>query len=206
MSRQTHYSLEGAAAVSSDVTIRYADSPRVFGAIVVPQRAAMAARVGEDVFRAALEQVPRAMREEYEGVRADTWCSTDTAEEVTRTVARVAGVDAHTLTDASVHEAITGTVGFLWRALLRLTDDYALLRRAPMFYARSFDRGALSGERTGKGRAELLLEGWPHVPDLHGVAIAAGVRAVLELAGRAEVKVGWRREGEDARFDLGWRV
>ncbi len=189
-----------------DVTIRYADAPRVFGALVVPQRAGLVARFGEDVLRRALERIPRDEREEYEAVRADTWCRSATVESVVVEVARGGGVDVRALTDETIHEVVRGTVGKLWRVLMTMTSDLTLLSRTPMFYARSYDRGSLTGERVAPGRAELVLEGWHDVPELQAIGIAAGVRAVMELAGRAEVRVVWRRDGELARFDVTWRV
>jgi hypothetical protein len=189
-----------------DVSIRFVDSPRVFGALVVPQRAALVARVGEDVFARALASVPREERDEYVATRVDTWCRGSSIEHVVTELARASGIDARDLTDASVAVAIAGNVAKLWRALMVVTSDDALLRRTPMFYARSYDRGSLSGERVAPGRAELVLEGWPNVPELQAVGIAAGVRTVLTLARRPEVRVDWHRDGELARFDVTWRV
>jgi len=75
-----------------------------------------------------------------------------------------------------------------------------------MCYARTYDRGSLSADRTAPGRAAFELAGWADVPELHCVAIAAGVRAVLELAGRADVQVMFERDAERARFAVTWRV
>lgn len=188
-----------------DVTIRYLDAPRVFGALVVPQCKEIIARVGEAAFARAVASLSPDEREEYEALRENVWCRSATIERLVIAVAREGAVDARELTEASVHAAITGTVHTLWRALMVITDDDALLRRTPMFFARSYDRASLSGERTEPGRAELLLEGWPHVPELHAVGIAAGVRAVLELARRKDVRVEWRRDGDRAVFVVTWR-
>lgn len=189
-----------------DVTIRYADSPLVFGALVVPQRAALVARFGADALKRALARIPRDEREEYEAMRVDMWCRSATIEHVVIEVARDAGIDARALTDETIYEVVRGTVGRLWRVLMSMTSDLTLLNRTPMFYARSYDRGSLTGERTAPGHAELVLDGWPDVPELQAIGIAAGVRAVMELAGRDEVRVVWRRDGEVARFDVTWRV
>lgn len=188
-----------------DVAIRYADSPKVFGSIVVPQREALVARVGADGFARALARLPPDERAEYDAMTEDAWCRSETVARVVREVAREAGVDARVVAEESVDFAVRATVGKLWRMLLSVTGDLTLLQRTPMFYARSYDRGALSGDRIAPGRAALVLEGWPDVPELHAVGIATGVRAVLELAGRADVRVAWRTDGEVTRFDVTWR-
>jgi hypothetical protein len=188
-----------------DVTIRYADGPRVFGALVVPQRAALVARIGEDAFRRALARLPQPVREEYLAVTEEAWCSADTPDQVLAAAALEAGIPAPELVEETVLAAIKDTVGKRWwRPLLRVTTDLALLGRTPMFYARSYDKGSLTGERIGPGRATLTLDGWPDAGALHLVAIAAGVRAVLELAGRREVRVAPRPDGALTRFDITW--
>ena len=188
------------------MTIRYEDSPRLFGALVVPQRAAVLASVGADAFTRGLTRLPRDVREEYEELRDDAWCRSDTVERAILEVARAAAVDARELTASTVRVAIVGTVGKLWHALLVMTSDDSLINRTPMFYARSYDRGSLTAHRIAPGRAELVLEGWPEVPELHMVGIAEAVRAVLELAGRADVSAAARRDEDRARFDVTWRV
>jgi hypothetical protein len=189
-----------------DVTIRYADSPRVFGLLLVPQRDEIVARVGEETMSKALLRLPREQRDEYTSLRVDEWCRSETAERVMIEVAEVAGLDARDLVDRSVYDAIRKSVGKLWRALLVMTSDYSLIDRTPMFYARTYDRGSLSGDRTSPGRAILALSGWPEVPELHCVAIAAGVRAVLDMAGRSNVQATFERGIERAQFEVTWKV
>jgi len=188
-----------------EVAIRQADSPKVFGGILVPQRDALVARFGVDAYGRALARVPAEMRAEYEGITAEGWCRSATVECVVVELSREAGADPREVTDATVHYAVRSTVGTLWRVLMKMTGDLTLLRRAPMFYARSFDRGSLTGERISPGHAELVLDGWPDVTDLQAIGIAAGVRAVMEMAGRPDVVVLWRRDAELTRFDVTWR-
>jgi hypothetical protein len=191
---------------SVDVTIRYADSPRVFGVLLVPQRAEIVARVGEAAMSKALLRLPREQRDEYANLRADQWCRSETAERVIIEVAAVSNLDARDLVDESVHGAIRKSVGKLWRALLVMTSDFSLIDRTPMFYARIYDRGTLIAERTSPGHATLELAGWADVPELHCVAIAAGVRAVLELAGRVDVEATFVQAVDRARFAVSWKV
>jgi hypothetical protein len=188
-----------------EVTIRYADTPRVFGAIVVRLRAMLLERCGADVVAHALTRLPREDRAEFEEASEEVWCRGTALERVMIEVAREVKADPVALTAVVVHDAIRATVGTLWRALLVVTSDYTLLRRTPMFYARSYDRGSLSGERKSPGRALLCLEGWDDIPELHSIAIAAGVRGVLEAAGRKDVAVSPRREGRHVYFDVTWK-
>lgn len=181
--------------------------PRVYGALIVPQRKAIAGRYGEEAVQRALARVKPAMRTEYESITADLWCSGETMDVVMRAIAEEVEVTPAELVDGSVSDAIKGTVGKRWwRPLLRITNDYSLLARVPMFYARSYDRGSLVGERTGPGRASLVLEGWTTVPELHAVAMAAAVRAVLEVAGRKEVRATFRPDGACGLIDVSWKV
>ncbi len=88
-----------------------------------------------------------------------------------------------------------------------MTSDYSLIDRTPMFYARTYDRGSIdTSDRTAPGQATLELAGWPEVPELHCVAIAAGVRAVLEMAGRSDVRATYVQGAERARFEVTWKV
>ena len=178
----------------------------MFGALLVPQRAAIVSRVGPDPITRALASVPRVVRDEYEALREDTWCRSETVEQVFVAIARETGIEAGELVASSVHEAITGTVARIWRALLVMNSDDALLGRTPRFYARSYDRGSLTAARIARGHSELVLEGWHDVPELHAVGIGAGVRAVMMLAGRSDVRVSSTRDGEYVRFDVTWRA
>ena len=72
-------------------------------------------------------------------------------------VAKAANVDARDLVDRSVYDAIRKSVGKLWRALLVMTSDYSLIDRTPMFYARTYDRGSLTSDRTAPGQATLPI-------------------------------------------------
>ena len=191
-----------------DVAIRFTDSPRVFGALLVPQRAAIVARVGADTFARALARVPHVVRDEYDvAPRRHVVSERDGGRGARRGRAR-SGARREGSRRVVRARRDHGDGG----AALARAARHEQRRRAPRSHAALLREGSrrvvrsLTAARVGRGHSELSLEGWPDVPELHAVGIGAGVRAVLMLAGRRDVTVDFRRDVEPVRFDVAWRA
>jgi hypothetical protein len=109
----------------------------------------------------------------------------------------------------SFHEEIVrGLIGenyrTIWRALLSLTSDEALVSRASSMAHRVYDRGVVAAKMLSPGRCEMLITEWPAMPDraLHGFRVA--IHAILELSRRRGVTVACMRTPDGARFDMRW--
>ena len=52
--------------------------------------------------------------------------------------------------------------------------------------------------------ATVVLTGWPNMPDLRRLGVAAGVEAVLEMAGRKNVSVEFEGTADGAIYQARW--
>jgi hypothetical protein len=93
----------------------------------------------------------------------------------------------------------------VWRALLRLTTDNALITRTPVIFSRSYNRGRLTASIPVPGRGEITLDEWPDAPEWPLRATRIGVETVLRLAGRKDVRVVAERRPQGAFFLATWR-
>ncbi len=101
--------------------------------------------------------------------------------------------------------SIERTMRTLWRMLLRLTSDQALISRTPVIYAKSYNRGRLLAEIPRSGHAEVKLVDWPTVPDWPLRATRIGIETVLRIAGREGVEVSYTRDATGAAYVASWR-
>ena len=159
---------------------------------------------GGDAVERALARLPDAVREEWTAATPVGWGEADTVEAVFTEVARQATRDVAEVLVAITRAATERAFRTMWRILLRLTSDRALVTRAPLMHRKSFAQGELTAEVPQAGRGELRLSGWPDVSDFHLRSFAAGIAAVLELAGRRGVRCAWERAPGGARFALTW--
>jgi hypothetical protein len=93
----------------------------------------------------------------------------------------------------------------MWRVLLNLVSDDALVSRAGMIYGRTRSVGSTTGSMVGPGRAEMILVGWPGVPDRYARNFALGMEGILLASNRADAKVRWERTTDGAKFTATWR-
>lgn len=178
--------------------------PAVAGSIIEQHLTGLEQEVGTAVLTAAVEALTPEVREELLTVSSVGWASVTAVEALYGEVAHRAGRTA-----SSLHRAV-GAAGTeqrlrtIWRVFLRFTSDEALVARAPLFYAKSFNTGALSAEVVSPGRAHITLTDWPDTPEFAVRGVAIGVKGVLEAAGRKRVKIDVERQEDGARFTTTW--
>jgi hypothetical protein len=97
------------------------------------------------------------------------------------------------------------TVSKLWRPLLRLTTDAALVKRIPLLHSKTYDTGKMEARVPIPLRGEITLRDWPTIPEIDIVALASGTEAVLGVAGRKDAKVRYERTREGAFFVATWK-
>jgi hypothetical protein len=180
------------------------DEPRVFGALLLDQQAVLKRVLGEETFTRAMARLSGTARVEYEELMTISTCSLTTARAIFVVCATETGVRPEDLQTKVVGLATERTFGTLWRFLLRLTSDEALITRTPLIYARIYDGGAMTARMVEPRRGELVMSGWRQVHDLDGHSLSRGVEKVLELAGRKNVVVTWTRRSGGALFDVRW--
>jgi hypothetical protein len=81
-----------------------------------------------------------------------------------------------------------------------------LAARAPVFYAKSWNRGTLTVNLVGPGRAVGVLHDWPGAPDFTVRAVRVSLGVVLRLAGRQQVEVVVERHWRGPRWHMSWQV
>jgi hypothetical protein len=179
---------------------------RISGTIVLDHRAAYEKLIGRDVMRAAIEELAEDRRREYLECLAVSWVRISTTVAIIEAAGRLSGRDPFELNAEATRMAAEKIFNGVWRVLLRLTSDEALVTRAPVIYARAYDTGKLTAVVRAPGRAELTLVGWPDIhPTIVG-SIAIGTETVLRLAGRKNVAASILRTGEGALCVVNWQV
>jgi hypothetical protein len=177
----------------------------VSGALAANLRAVLRELVGEAMVDRALLRVSRDVRDEFESVTSVGWVRISTYETVFGAIASDLSRSVADLHTEVARVSIERTMRTVWRVLLRLTTDNALISRTPVIFARSYNRGRLSAQIPVAGRAEVTLSEWPEAPDWPLRATRIGVETVLRLAGRKDVRVAAERQPDGASFVATWR-
>lgn len=178
--------------------------PRVRGALILEQIKIIEERYGRNCIDAALEALTPAQSEEVRGILAVSWVDVPLVTTFKSEIARHLGRDPLDLQREVVRESINQTVKGLWRMLLRQLSDPAIIKRTPILYSKTFDRGKLALEGLGDGKATFVLTGWPTMPEYDCVGLATGIESVLEYAGRTGATVTWQRQAPLVLFNAVW--
>lgn len=178
--------------------------PSSSGTSVRELRAAIEEALGVRVVAAALEKMPGDEREQFARLTPLSWVPVAVLGRLIDQIALEAGVDPESMVDAATRRATERTFKTVWRLMLRVTSDEALLARTPLFYSKSRNVGRLSGRVVARGQAELILSDWPGVSARHVRALGVSVATVVELAGRQGVKVVSELTRDGARYRLTW--
>ena len=94
------------------------------------------------------------------------------------------------------------TLTTVWRFFMRLTSVEAIVKRAASIYSKSYDRGSMRAALVSDELVEVILDGWPDVPDFELDAIASGFDAVLGIAKRKHSRITMERTAGGARFEV----
>jgi len=180
--------------------------PRVSGAMLIGHRLAMEDLAGADVVSRALASLGPERENDYRTMTALSWLPVELADAVTTAVAREAGRPLMEFHGEVTRLNLQRTFTTLWRLLLRVTTDSALMSRTPSVYARTFDQGTLVSQVVAPGRAEVKVRGWADMPPLQLEGLRVGVDTVLVVAGRRDVKVFGERHAQGANFTASWRA
>ena len=198
--------ISGVHARSAAVPPREAsEAPMLSGQAVLDSRWAFERVIGHEALIRALATLPPDVREEYERTTPLTWVSYATMRAVHDAYAREANQPIERLLDQVLPIAMERSFATVWRLLLRVTNDEAIIARAPLLYSRTRSRGTLTARIEMPGVAICELSGWASIParDIH--ALTVSVRSFLALAGRNNVTVVGERTSGGARFRATWR-
>lgn len=178
--------------------------PLVSGAVFFEQRRVMEEVAGKESVARALEKMSAERRETIEQLRPVSWFRIEVQNEFIEAVAREASRDPYDFNRECTKVGVERTLKNLWRLLLRFTSDHALVSRCPLFYSKNYDSGTLRAEIPEPGHASIVLQGWRAPPRMDVEGIGVGIQTVLELAGRRNVRMSWKRLPTGAEYDAYW--
>jgi hypothetical protein len=169
-------------------------------------RAVIAEQYGTAPIAKALVNVPTDVRAEYEQMTSIAWVRSSTDYLVHDAVAAVLGREPLAFHEQVLRAAMARSFKTIWRVLLRLTSDEALITRTPGIYRRTRNVGQMVVQSNARGRAEFVLSQYPGIGPRDVRSIGAGLEVVLVLTGRANARVVARQTPEGATFTVTWRA
>ncbi len=181
-------------------------TPNVSGTIVSEHRKLFAERLGSDLVDRALAKLPTDVRGLVIEAMPSGWIPLSAFESAYEVVAKEAERDVPGFHTEIGRLAIERTFSSVWRVLLRVTTDNALVTRTPVIFSKSYDCGKLVARIDKPGEAQLVLTEWPDVGEFPLRSLSNGVVTVLRLAGRKGVE--WRavdRTADGALMSATWR-
>jgi hypothetical protein len=177
---------------------------RMSGALATDELEILRDQIGRAAYDRALERLEASARDELRALTAVGWIDVEIVKAVFVAAAEVTGRRAEDIHRDAIRAGTERTFRHVWRLFLRITTDESLITRAPARYAKTYDTGRLSARMTGRGRAELIVEGWPNAEEFSMRGLGIGIETVLGLAGRVDVKVSFYRTAEGAKFLASW--
>lgn len=178
---------------------------RVSGALIVDELHIIEESYGRAALERALGLMSKEDRAHVDGITSVTWIPSDAADALIVAIAKALNRPILEVHAEIVHRSVARTLKTVWRVLLHFTTDDALVRRTPVFYGKTCDRGELTSKIIGPGKSELRMTGHPEASDIFIHGIAVGIGAVLEAAGRKEVRVARERTPSGALFTATWK-
>jgi hypothetical protein len=161
-------------------------------------------KFGTDHVDAIVNRLEPSARDELNDVSPLVWVRIESVESLYETLANDLGRDVAGLHWEIGRECAERTFRTLWRLLLRVTSDAALVARAQLIYTKTFTRGRLTARVPAPGRGEVELTGWPDAPVFVRRSLCIGLSTILTLAGRRNVSVQDERSRDGASFTVSW--
>jgi hypothetical protein len=169
-------------------------------------RAVITEQYGTAPIASALANVPPDVRAEYEQMTTIAWVRSSTDYLVHDAVAAVLGREPLAFHEQVLRAAMARSFKTIWRVLLRLTSDEALIARTPGIYRRTRNIGQMVVQSNARGRAEFVLSHYPGIGARDVRSIGAGLEVVLSLTGRQQARAVARQLQDGATFTVSWRA
>lgn len=160
---------------------------------------------GTEALESAEATLDADVRDEFRNTATLPWLRLSTVTQVGDALARVAGRTPDAVWDALVKHGAQRWFRLVWRVLLNLASDEALLSRSAMIYSRARNTGSMSGGVVSPGRAELVVTGWPEMPERQVRNLALASELILEAAGRRDVHTRYERTPDGAKLAIAYR-
>lgn len=167
--------------------------PRVSGAVVLDQMRLAEEQFGKEAHDRCLAAMSVEGGAELAALMPMTWCSLATTTEYWNELGRATNQDVRVIHRRLTRLGLERTFSTFWRILARLTTMEALVKRAAVIFGKAYDRGAMAAQLTGPGCVEVVVTGWPDMPDLEIDALTSAIEALGHLSGRSKIAVKWQR-------------
>jgi len=154
------------------------------GTLVRRHLDAFRAELGVDTVDAAIATLPVSIREELDTLVSGAWFSCNLADIVYDAIAEASGRDVEELLPIAAERGSVDAFSSVWKALMRMAPGRLLVKRASAMFEKSYTHGKLTATDVGED-IRLDLTHWPNVHRNRILGTAAGIRAVLQLAGRS---------------------
>jgi hypothetical protein len=172
---------------------------------LLDQRRIIDELLGSEALERALGRLPSEMQDEYRALTPLSWCRATTATALIHALADESERNARKLQAEIVRRGIEHTLKTVWRVLMRLTTDEALIRRTTLIYGKSINTGQIRVQVGEKGVAHIYQTGWAGMTELDFIGLATGIETVLRLAGRDDVHVKWEGEAPHIHYVATWK-
>ena len=169
-------------------------------------RAVVEEQFGTAPIERALTRVAPDVRAEYEQLSSIAWVRASTDYIVHDAIAAVLGREPLAFHEQTLRTAMARSFKTIWRVLLRLTSDEALVVRVPGIYRRTRNVGQMVVNASARGSAELALIQYPAIVSRDIRSIGVGLEVVLSLTGRTAARAAARPTADGAIFTVTWRV
>tara|TARA_B100001750_G_C15375869_1_gene529803 strand:+ start:212 stop:769 length:558 start_codon:yes stop_codon:yes gene_type:complete len=180
------------------------DGPHLYGQAALDLRWAFEQVIGPDAVERAIASLPPTEAQRYRQLTPLSWIDYETTRRVNDALARESGQTVDELFAKAIPMAVERSFSTVWRMLIRLTTDKALIARTPLIYRRTRSHGEMRAEVLGRGEARVQVTGFPEIPDRDVMALGLSIRSLLGLAGRKSVTVDGRRSPDGATWTVRW--
>jgi hypothetical protein len=182
-----------------------ATPPSVAGTLIQGLLAVTREVVGADAVARGLATIAPSSRFALEHAMPGGWVPISAVEEGFEAIARVTGKNVAALHGQIARISVERALKTVWRMLLRLTTDNALVSRAPVLFSKSYNRGRIVSSIVEPGVGHVELLDWPNAPEWPIRGLGFGIETVLRVAGREDVHVEGKRTATGAAYSATWR-
>jgi stage V sporulation protein SpoVS len=185
--------------------VPHSTTPSLSGALYLRTERVFRQVVGDGAVDQAFASLSSEHQQILESAVPAAWIPVAVIDVFYEAIARCAGQDLNSFYPEVVQLGITQALRSVWKVLMRLTTDRALLSRTPIIYARGHSVGRIQTTIDAPGKATVVLSGWPGVPELRRVGVGANIQAVMDVAGRKGVSVRYDRTVDGAVYHVRWQ-
>jgi len=185
-----------------DDAVQSREETRLSGAIVLGNLRSLRAIAGDSAFSRAMDSIDPEVRSCIAEATTLSWVPIPHMEQLIRACAAEAGRDSHDLACEMAEQSLEHNLRTLWRVLLRFTSDDSLLQRVSLYYARSYDGGRAEAAVIAPGRAVCRVTERPGMTRMSRDIFATGVKTLLRVAGREQVRVEPRATRDGVEVDI----